>query len=104
MATWDGFKRMFRRKRDLPEGLWMKCEDCGSLIYRKEVEQNHRVCPECAFHFTLPARDRIRLLVAFHNTPGAEGFFRSHASVEDRPLKPGFLVADTIRLEPGWAR
>jgi len=63
MATWDGFKRMFRRKRDLPEGLWMKCEDCGSLIYRKEVEQNHRVCPECAFHFTLPARDRIQLLV-----------------------------------------
>jgi len=63
MATWDGFKRMFRRKRDLPEGLWMKCDDCGSLIYRKEVEQNHRVCPECAFHFTLPARDRIQLLV-----------------------------------------
>ncbi len=63
MATWDGFKRMFRRKRDLPEGLWMKCEGCGSLIYRKEVEQNHRVCPECQFHFTLPAMDRIRLLV-----------------------------------------
>jgi acetyl-CoA carboxylase carboxyl transferase subunit beta len=54
---------MFRRKRDLPEGLWMKCDDCGSLIYRKEVEQNQRVCPECAFHFTLPARDRIQLLV-----------------------------------------
>jgi acetyl-CoA carboxylase carboxyl transferase subunit beta len=63
MASWDGIKRMFRRKRDLPEGLWMKCDGCGSLIYRKEVEQNHRVCPECAFHFTLPAMDRIRLLV-----------------------------------------
>ncbi len=63
MATWDGLKRMFRRKRDLPEGLWMKCEGCGSLIYRKEVEQNHSVCSECQFHFTLPAMDRIRLLV-----------------------------------------
>jgi acetyl-CoA carboxylase carboxyl transferase subunit beta len=63
MASWDGFKRMFRRKQDLPEGLWMKCDDCGSLIYRKEVEQNHHVCPECAFHFTLPAMDRVRLLV-----------------------------------------
>jgi len=63
MTTWDGFKRMFRRKRDLPEGLWMKCDGCGSLIYRKEVEQNQRVCPECQYHFTLPAMDRIRLLV-----------------------------------------
>jgi acetyl-CoA carboxylase carboxyl transferase subunit beta len=63
MATWDGFKRMFRRKRDLPEGLWMKCDDCGSLLYRKEVEERLLVCPECNYHFTLSAPERIRLLV-----------------------------------------
>jgi acetyl-CoA carboxylase carboxyl transferase subunit beta len=63
MAAWDGLKRMFRRKRDVPEGLWMKCEGCGSLLYRKEVLDHLHVCPECNFHFTLPAMDRIQLLV-----------------------------------------
>ena len=48
--------------------------------------------------------DRVRLLVAFHNTPGAEGFFRSHASFDDRPLKPGTPVGDRIRLEFEAAR
>lgn len=42
--------------------------------------------------------DRVRMLVAYHNTPGAEGFFRSHASFDDRPLKPGSPIADRIQL------
>lgn len=40
----------------------------------------------------------VRVLVAFYNNPGAERFFRSHARLEDRPLKPGDTIADTIRF------
>jgi hypothetical protein len=43
--------------------------------------------------------DTVRLLVACYNNPGAERFFRSHAAQEDRPLKPGDVIQDTIWLE-----
>jgi acetyl-CoA carboxylase carboxyl transferase subunit beta len=47
------------KKKEMPEGLWLKCESCGQMIYRKELEEKGMVCPACEFHFTLPGRDRI---------------------------------------------
>lgn len=49
------------RKREMPGGLWLKCETCGQMIFRKELEARNRVCPACQFHFTLPARDRFEV-------------------------------------------
>ena len=49
----------FSKKKDMPGGLWLKCENCGSMVYRKELEERDRVCPSCRFHFTLPARARV---------------------------------------------
>ena len=46
----------------IPEGLWVKCEGCKDIIYRKEVEQNLQVCPKCNYHFRLSAADRLALL------------------------------------------
>lgn len=51
------------RKRDIPEDLWTKCEDCGELIYNKKLDENMRVCPKCGFHFMLGAYDRVKLLI-----------------------------------------
>lgn len=51
------------KKRDMPGGLWLKCESCGQMIFRKELEARHRVCPGCNFHFTLPARDRFEITI-----------------------------------------
>lgn len=53
----------FSKKKDMPGGLWLKCENCGSMVYRKELEERDRVCPSCRFHFTLPARARIAALL-----------------------------------------
>ncbi len=53
----------FTKKKDMPGGLWLKCESCGEVIYRKELEEKGRLCPECGFHFTLPGRDRIAMLL-----------------------------------------
>ena len=53
----------FGKKKDMPGGLWIKCESCGAMLFRKEFEQRHRVCQTCGHHFTLPARQRIDLTV-----------------------------------------
>lgn len=51
------------KKREMPSGLWVKCEDCGEIIYSKQLEENLRVCPKCNYHFTLGAQDRIKTLL-----------------------------------------
>lgn len=47
------------KKRSVPEGLWEKCERCGAVLYRPELEENLEVCPKCSFH--MPIRARVRL-------------------------------------------
>lgn len=51
------------KKKDIPEGLWTKCEECSSPIYNKTLEENFKVCPKCGHHFTLTAAERINLLI-----------------------------------------
>ena len=53
----------FTKKKDMPGGLWLKCESCGDVIYRKELEERHRVCPSCSFHFTVPGGERVRMTI-----------------------------------------
>jgi len=48
-----------RRSRSVPEGLWTKCEACGSVLYRNEVERNIYVCPKCNHHMRIGARTRL---------------------------------------------
>ena len=52
-----------RSKRDVPEGLWIKCEECNQLLYSKALEESLKVCPKCEFHFPLTAHERIGLLI-----------------------------------------
>ena len=47
------------RKRNVPEGLWEKCDRCGAVLYRPELEENLEVCPKCAFHMPIRARARL---------------------------------------------
>ena len=47
----------------VPEGLWLKCDDCQQIIWHKEVAQNHNVCPKCNYHFRISAEERIRTLL-----------------------------------------
>ncbi len=52
-----------RTKRGVPEGLWIRCTGCGESIYRKDVESNQNVCPECEHHFRVSAEERIQQLL-----------------------------------------
>ncbi|MCA9066008.1 MAG: acetyl-CoA carboxylase carboxyltransferase subunit beta [Planctomycetaceae bacterium] len=52
-----------RPKRGVPEGLWLRCDGCSATVFRKQVEQNLNVCPECDYHFYVPTAARIRQLM-----------------------------------------
>src|SRR5262249_4179484 len=43
------------RKTSIPEGLWLRCPGCSGMIYRKQMEANLHVCPECSHHFRIGA-------------------------------------------------
>lgn len=51
------------KKVKIPEGLWVKCNNCKEIVYRKEVERNLQVCPKCNYHFRINARQRLNLLI-----------------------------------------
>jgi acetyl-CoA carboxylase carboxyl transferase subunit beta len=51
--------RRVREKRGVPSGLWLRCADCGAMIFRKEAQRLMNVCPECGHHMYLSAWDRI---------------------------------------------
>ena len=50
-------------RRQVPEGLWVKCEACKEIVYSKDLDKNFGVCPKCDFHFRIDAPTRIRLLL-----------------------------------------
>lgn len=50
-------------KRDIPEGLWVKCPKCGEILYNKELEKNLKVCHKCAYHFRLAAMERLEMIL-----------------------------------------
>ena len=52
-----------RGGRELPDGLWMKCEDCGEILYFKELERNLQVCPKCNHHFRIDAPRYVDILL-----------------------------------------
>ena len=64
MSWTNGFKRIrFRKKKEMPGGLWLRCPGCSNLQYRRAVEERLNVCPECNYHFEISAPERIAILV-----------------------------------------
>jgi acetyl-CoA carboxylase carboxyl transferase subunit beta len=50
------------RQSVIPEGLWLRCPECGEMLFRKVVEEALHVCPACDYHFRVSARDRVQQL------------------------------------------
>lgn len=49
--------------KKIPDGLWIKCKDCGKTVFKRLVEERLHTCPECGHHFPMRAADRITSLV-----------------------------------------
>jgi acetyl-CoA carboxylase carboxyl transferase subunit beta len=71
----------------IPEGLWIKCDDCKEIVYRKEVEANLNVCPKCGYHFRLSARERFEILFDDNKYKEFAGDIRSGDPLEFRDTK-----------------
>jgi acetyl-CoA carboxylase carboxyl transferase subunit beta len=50
-------------RRVRTEGLWVKCESCRAIVFRKDLEENLLVCPKCQFHFKMNSKRRLALLL-----------------------------------------
>jgi acetyl-CoA carboxylase carboxyl transferase subunit beta len=50
------------KKSDIPDGLWMRCEKCDEMIFKKEWEDNLKVCPKCNHYSVMTARERVAML------------------------------------------
>ena len=49
-------------KKEVPDGLWVKCDNCAEIIYKKELEKRLWVCPKCDFHFRIGSAEYIQIL------------------------------------------
>ena len=67
MPIWKDEKRGRRDYVEVPpsraEDLWMRCQSCGELVFRKKLAQNNYICPHCGAYFFLSARERIESLL-----------------------------------------
>ena len=52
-----------RKTRSVPEGIWIKCPECGAQLYRAELERNLYVCPKCSHHMRISARSRLEVFL-----------------------------------------
>jgi acetyl-CoA carboxylase carboxyl transferase subunit beta len=69
-------------RRSVPEGLWIKCPSCESVLYKTDLEQNLNVCPKCDHHHRIGARDRLNTFL------DAEGRYEiGHEVLPIDPLK-----------------
>ena len=81
-----------KKKGQIPDGLWMKCQGCKQTVYKSEVEGNNQVCPGCGYHYRIGARKRIGLIV------DAGTFEERHTHIQSAdPL--GFAVGEESYLQ-----
>ena len=70
------------------EGLWVKCEDCRQIIWKKDIEDNLNVCPKCDKHFRIDARTRLALLMDDNQYEVFDGNLSSTDPLKFVDLKP----------------
>ena len=81
-------------KKVIPDDLWIKCEACGEILYKKELEKNLMVCPRCNYHYGISPEEYIRILF----DPGTfQEYDKEIKSVD--PLKFVDRMKYTERLE-----
>ena len=86
-----------RQKRDIPDGLWMRCPGCEGMLYRKTVTENQEVCPECGHHFRMGARARVATLT---DAESFEELFTDVAPADPLEFRwAGKSYADRLRQE-----
>lgn len=103
--------RSIDRREDMPEGLWVKCPECGSLIHVLELKQNLQVCMPCGHHFLMDSRERIAMLAdpdSFEETEiglisanplGFSGYAEKTASLREKTGLDDAVICGRLMIE-----
>ena len=83
----------FKKKRNVPEGVWVKCQKCDAQLYRAELERNFKVCPKCNFHMRISARERLNF---FLDTERQSEIAESISSIDPLKFKDTKKYSDRI--------
>ena len=83
----------FKKKRNVPEGVWVKCQKCDAQLYRAELERNFKVCPKCNFHMRIGARERLNF---FLDTERQSEIAENISSVDPLKFKDTKKYSDRI--------
>ncbi len=51
------------QKKDTPQGMWTKCDGCGEIVHRKQLEQNLFTCAKCNYHFRIGSKEYLAILL-----------------------------------------
>lgn len=51
------------QKPSIPDGMWVKCEGCGKVLYKSDLDEANKMCNQCGYHFRLTARERIDIVI-----------------------------------------
>ncbi len=60
--TPPGIKNIFKRTDESADTLWVKCNDCGDMVFHRDLEAGQQVCPSCGFHMRIAPEERLKLL------------------------------------------
>lgn len=92
MAAW--FRRSKKsiadetQKKDTPQGMWTKCEGCGEIIHRKQLEQNCYTCAKCNYHFRIGSKEYLEILLDDGTFKEMDKKIRSTDPLEFKDTKP----------------
>ncbi len=75
------------KKKEMPDGLWLKCDSCGEIIFKKQLSQNSYVCSKCDFHFRIRGSDYIDLILDAKSFQETEANLTSIDFLEFRDTK-----------------
>ena len=76
-----------RKKVQIAEGLWVKCDSCKEIVYRAEVDRAGRVCPRCKYPFRISARERIAAILDADSFEERDGGLTSRDPLEFKDTK-----------------
>jgi len=81
-------------KKDIPDGLWTKCKECGEIIYTKQLEENIWVCPGCNYHFRISSARYIKFIL---DNGELETFDENLTSLDPLKFKDSKRYTDRIK-------
>lgn len=91
----------FEEKQEKDEALWVKCKSCGKLIFKKKLQENNHICPNCGAYFFLTAKERLKTLVDSESFVDETKRIESDDPLEFTDVKPYRQRVDEAQKETG---